>query len=501
MKNILSAEQMRAADAFTIKHGPVSSIDLMERAAEAFVQRFTEMVSVCTTVQIVCGVGNNGGDGLAIARLLMQRGYKVDISLIEYASPLSPDCQINFNRFDSETITVVKNANDFTVNGEVVVDAIFGSGLNRPVTGLAGAVIEKINQSSATVVSVDIPSGLFADEIRLSGAVIVADSTISFQRPKLTFFIPESGKFTGDFYVVDIGLDEAFVNAQSSDYSMIEASDVAGLLPERKKFQHKGDFGRVQVFAGSLGKMGAALLCSKAVLRAGAGLLTTHVPICGHEVMQVSLPEAMVTLDAGVNYIESGGILPNTEVVCIGPGIGLKEATVGWLGNILENTVLPMVIDADGLNIIAQDQELMNLIPCGAVLTPHVGEFHRLFGHCETGLERLEKMRNMALARKWVILLKGAHSAIALPNGRIVFNTSGNAGMATAGSGDVLSGIITGLMAQGINAGDATIAGVYLHGKAGDLAAQKVGETALMASDLLNALPEATNNAKSTSFI
>lgn len=501
MKNIISAVQTRAADTFTIENEPISSIDLMERASRAFIEKFVAWFGPGSMIHVVCGVGNNGGDGFAIARLLVEKGYSVKTSLITYAEKLSEDCKINFDRLGQSNINVVKSIDEFEVSGEVVIDAIFGSGLNRPVTGLACEVIQKINKASVYVVSVDIPSGLFADQINLEGEVVEADCTISFQRPKLTFLIPESGKFVGAWYAVDIGLDEAFLRGQQTHFYLVEGHDIAAILPERKKFQHKGNFGRVQVFSGSHGKIGAALLCSKAVLRSGAGLLTTHIPQSGYEIMQVGLPEAMVTVDEGINYIKSGNVLSNTDVVCIGPGIGTESTTARWLDNILENTALPMVLDADALNVIAQDPRLMNLIPPGSVLTPHMGEFHRLFGECESGLERIEKMRSVALERKLVILLKGAHSTIALPDGRVVFNSTGNAGMATAGSGDVLSGIITGLLAQRADSGDAAMAGVYLHGLAGDLAEKKVGKMSLMASDLLNELPEAINNVQEMSFI
>lgn len=500
MKRIIDAAQTRAADAFTIKHEPIPSIQLMERASKAFVERFVQLVGVNVTVHVVCGVGNNGGDGFAITRLLSEKGYLVTASLIKLAEKLSPDCETNFEQL-TQLPEVVHASEEFKVKGDVVIDAVFGSGLNRPVKGWVAEVIKKINTSLCKVVSVDIPSGLFADELNLEGEIIQADATIGFQRPKLAFLIPESGRFVGQWYSVDIGLDEGFIESQPSSFHLVEAADVALTLPNRQKFQHKGDFGRVQVFSGSLGKMGAALLCSKAVLRTGAGLLTTHIPGCGYDIIQTGLPEAMVTVDEGINYMKSGSLLSNTNVVCIGPGIGTEGTTARWFRSLLEDIQVPMVIDADALNLIAVDLDLLDLIPEGSVLTPHVGEFHRLFGDFKNGLERIEKMKRVSSDRKLVILLKGAHSVVAFPSGKVVFNTTGNEGMATAGSGDVLSGVITGLMAQGVKSEGATMAGVYLHGLAGDLAEKKIGKMSLMASDLLNELPKAINNVKKTSFI
>lgn len=295
--------------------------------------------------------------------------------------------------------------------------------------------------------------------------------------------------------MVDIALNEEFIQSQQSDYELIEAEDIKKLLPKRSKFQHKGDFGRVQVFAGSFGKIGAALLCSKAVLRAGAGLLTTHVPSCGYEILQSGLPEAMLTVDGQSELISDGVMLSNTSAVCVGPGIGTAALTAKWLESFLKSAEVPLVLDADALNIITKDESLFDLVPENSILTPHVGEFHRLFGYCKDGLERLERMKSVASNRNLVIILKGAHTAIALPNGMIIFNSTGNVGMATGGSGDVLTGIITGLLAQRLTSESAAVVGVFLHGSAGDLAEKKLGKMSLMASDLLNELPKAIINA------
>ncbi|MBO3700782.1 NAD(P)H-hydrate dehydratase [Roseivirga sp. E12] len=493
MKKIIAADQIRAADQHTIINQPIASIDLMERAAKAFVKQFTSLVSRENSVHVVCGTGNNGGDGLAAARLLAEHGYTIQCSLVDIGGELSPDCQNNLTRLTNDPDRI-SNVEDLVIQEEVVIDALFGSGLNRPATGLFAQLIQKINTSSAKTVSIDIPSGLFSDCVELSGAIVEADLTIAFQRPKLSFLIPESGAYVGEFLIVDIGLSEDFIEAQPSDYFLLDKDDVSGILPVRKKFQHKGDFGRIQIFSGSFGKMGAAFLCGKAVLKSGAGLLTIHIPKCGYEIIQSGLPEAMVTVDDSDDQISTGEVFENTDVVCVGPGLGTDVTTTEWLKSLLRKSNKPMVIDADALNIIASHPELMDEIPAESVLTPHVGEFSRLFSKSLDGLERIEKMKSVASNRNWVIILKGAHTVIALPNGKVIFNTTGNSGMATAGSGDVLAGIITGLIGQGVSSDRAAQAGVYLHGMAGDLAKKRVGKMSLMASDLLNELPETIIN-------
>jgi len=500
MKKIITTAQVRAADQYTINSESIASIDLMERATEEFLKHFVSIIPSTYSIHVVCGRGNNGGDGLAVTRLLREQGYQVRCSLVNASSHLSPDCEGNLNRLVIPP-DLISNAIDLIIEEDVVVDALLGSGLDRPATGFFAAIIEKINDSKAKRVSIDTPSGLFSDQVELSGAIVKADLTIAFQRPKLSFLIPESGEYVGEFRIADIGLDEEFIESQESDYSLIEASDVKYFLPLRKKFQHKGHFGRVQIFSGSFGKIGAAFLCGKAVLKAGTGLLTVHIPKCGYEIIQSTLPEAMVTVDDSDNQISSGKVFENTDALCVGPGLGTDAATVRWLDLMLKENRKPMVIDADALNILATHRRLMDNVPESSILTPHLGEFNRLFGSGAHGLDRIEKMRSVASERNWVIVLKGAHTTIALPSGKVVFNTTGNSGMATAGSGDVLTGIITGLMSQGLKSEEAAMAGVYLHGMAGDLAEKSVGKMSLMASDLLHKLPESIINVRHMSFI
>ncbi len=502
MIKILSAEQIRKWDLFTIKNEPISSIDLMERASEAFVQLFLTEVESSHEIDIVCGPGNNGGDGFVIARLLTEKGLKVNCHLIDFGLKLSEDCRKNYRRFlDINQVNLVKQAKDLSLTGGVIIDAIFGSGLNRPATGLAAEVIQLINQSEGKTVSVDMPSGLFADKVNLSGKIVEADWTITFQIPKLSFLIPESGFYVGEWSAVDIGLDSEFLKTEVTDYFIFDKSDIDHSLFDRKKFDHKGKYGRVLIVAGSLGKMGAAFLSAKAALRSGAGLLTVHIPQVGYASMQTSLPEAMVSLDSEHECVSEMGKVDEFDAIGIGPGLGTNPKTGKILKQLFTSFNRPMTIDADALNLIALDKELLNLIPKGSVLTPHVGEFNRLFGECEDGLERIEKVKLKAIEKQLVIVLKGAHTVIATPDGKIHFNSTGNSGMATAGCGDVLTGIISALMARGDDASTSAKVGVCIHGWAGDLAENTVGKTALMASDLLSALPEVFRNVENSDFI
>lgn len=495
MQKILSAVQTRAADHFTIKQQRIDSIDLMEKASVAFVQEFLSHVAISHPVAVLCGMGNNGGDGFAIARLLLERGFHVTCYLIEVGTNFSEDCRVNLRRLE-KLIPVVRvtSLTDLSLEKGVVIDAIFGSGLNRPVSGVVAEVIAGVNTTGLPVVAVDIPSGLFADQVIESKTIMKSALTIAFQLPKLTFLIPETGRFVGEWRAVDIGLSQDFLNSQKSQYNLIDAEYVSSVLPKREKFGHKGNYGRVQLVAGSLGKMGAATLCGEASLKSGAGLLTIHAPRVGLSVVQTVLREAMVTVDDCETHVSKIPLMENANVVCVGPGLGTHEQTARALEELLTVVKVPMVIDADALNIIAQKPELLKNIPEGSVLTPHIGEFDRMFGKQAHGLLRIEKIIEIAVTNRLVVVLKGAHTAVIGALGQVFFNTTGNAGMATAGSGDVLAGIIAGLMAQGMSGKEAALSGVFVHGMAGDIAENKVGKTSLMASSLLNDLPKAFNN-------
>ncbi len=481
--------QTRAADMYTIKHHFPSSLALMESAANAFVKAFLEEdIANDQRILIVCGPGNNGGDGLAVARLLRERSYLVDVVLMGSEDRLSPDAQANLQRLGHQ-VTYLKNddADVDLPSADIIIDALFGTGLNRPVTGLAASVIEAINAADAPVYSIDLPSGLFADGLPPKGAIVRAELVISFQRPKPAFFLPENNDYLRRWRSVDIGLDEDFLQSlQGQDFVLDKT--VSQLVKRRSRYSHKGTYGHALLLAGSRGKIGAAVLCARACLRAGAGLLTAQVPGCGYDIFQSGIPEAMCLIDANADQLTELPPLHPYSVVAIGPGIGQSVATADLLRSLLTTTDKPIVIDADALNLLATDRTLLALLPPGAILTPHIKEFARLTGAAANGEDRYDQARDFARQHQCIVVLKDAHTCITAPSGERYFNTSGNPGMATGGMGDVLTGIITGLLAQGYEPLEAALIGVYFHGRAGDAVAEYRGQAALLASDVAQAL-------------
>lgn len=489
MLKILDTGQIRDLDAFTIEHEPVKSIDLMERACKALVRWFTFRFDNAYRVGVVSGTGNNGGDGLGIARLLSGQGYQVSVWIVRGGKE-SPDFETNYSRLGSTLVpqNFVAGSTSFP-DCDVLIDAVFGSGLTRPAEGIFLDAIQAINNTDAVRVAVDIPSGLFADQ-HLDGVAVKAHHTIAFQLPKLSFFLPENQPYVGDWHLVDLQLDKSFIRNAETAYFYMTRKTARKIIRPRTKFSHKGDFGRALLITGSLGKMGAAVLAARGALRAGVGLLTIHVPLSGNTILQSSVPEAMLSLDPAESLFTKA---PNTDaydVIGIGPGLGQSEQTALALSEILD-AGKPMVIDADALNLLSSHRELLHLVPAGSILTPHPKEFERLVGKWNTGFDRLAKQLALARQLKSVVLVKGAHTAVATPEGRVIFNCTGNPGMATGGTGDVLTGVLTGLLAQGYSAKDAARLGVYLHGLAGDLAARERGQQALVAGDLTEFLPAA----------
>ncbi len=491
---ILQAQEIREADAYTIVHEPVTSIDLMERAAKAFVIEFTGHFTPDKRITVICGTGNNGGDGLAIARMLIGKNYRVSCYRIKKNDNSSDDFKINYERLKKITgIKDIIEKNDIPSfnSDDVIIDAIFGSGLTRPVNGIYGEVIEAMNNSKAFIVSVDIASGLPVDQPAEGTTIVNPGLTISFQVPKPAFFIPENEDYTGQWEIADIGLDNVFIiNTKSTNY-IITPEFIRLHLKKRKKFSHKGNYGRALIISGSYGKMGAAVLCAKACLRSGVGLLTMHIPKCGYEIIQASIPEAMASIDREMSFITGYPGLEIYNAVAIGPGIGMQDQTVSMIGKLLENYIYPLVIDADALNIISRNNYLLENIPQNSIFTPHVREFERIAGECANHYTRLDKQRKMSVQYGIIIILKGANTSVSLPDGTTYFNTTGNPGMATGGAGDALTGIITGLLAQDYTPEEAAILGVYLHGFAGDIAVRTKGQESLIASDIIEALPQA----------
>lgn len=493
MIKILTAKQIRELDQATIINEPVSSIDLMERASQSFVTWFTERFHALHKVGIICGTGNNGGDGLAIARLLKDWGYPVKVWIVRGGTNESGDFRSNLERLNGvlEVIEISSNPNADSFNHhDVLIDAMFGSGLSRPVEGVYADVIAILNTTETIRVAVDIPSGLMVDSHQ-SGPIVRADYTVTFQLPKLSFFFPQYFEYTGEWFVVDIGLAKNFIREAETSHFMLSKKGVRKLFRSRSRFDHKGTFGHAFLFTGSFGKIGAAVLTTMATLRSGAGLTTVAVPACGYSILQMSTPEAMVIADEHPHALTTLPDISKATVIGVGPGLGQHGETKDLLKNLLSVFSKPMVIDADALNIIAENPEWLGEIPPGSILTPHPGEFKRLVGEWSNDFERLEKQRHLAQEIKGVIVLKGAFTSIVSPDGTVYFNPTGNPGMATGGSGDVLTGILTGLLAQGYESVEAAILGVYLHGLSGDLAVLETGPESLIASDLVRFLPSA----------
>lgn len=495
---ILTSEQIRAADAYTIENEPISSIDLMERASIAFVASFCEYYDETTPVVVFCGVGNNGGDGLAIGRLLFEKQYEVQAWVVGNEENASMDFKLNKLRvkYPIDSLEDIAQLPEFTKE-TIVIDALFGSGLNRSLDGFPAKLVKYLNESKAEVVSVDIASGLFSESAMGDAVAIQPKRTISFQVPKLAFFQPELAQFVGNWEILDIGLDQGFIEGQVSSYQLTDADDIH--LPERPPFMHKGDAGSVQLWAGAKGKMGAAVLAAKSCLRAGVGLLFIKSPAVGTSILQQTVIEAMVKEDEGENEIISSDYLENADVIGIGPGIGTSKATQEAVKQFLMafDAQKPLVFDADGLNVLAMNPDLLLKLPKGSILTPHPGEFKRLVGAWKDDYDKLEKLRNLCQEYQINVVLKGAFSVVCNTHGEVYFNPTGNAGMATAGSGDVLFGLVCGLLAQDKDPFDALRNAVYIHGLAGDFAKLDLGMRSLLASDLVRYLPEAIQYAES----
>lgn len=493
---ILSVEQVRALDAYTIDHEPVAPIDLMERAATAFVNWFVAYFSPEQPVKIFCGMGNNGGDGLAIARLLFGEGYRIEVWVVRHLKRQKDDFTINFKRLQMLThINFVEHEDQ--IPGirpqEVVIDAMLGSGITRPMEGITRSVAERINQHAGPVVSVDVASGLFADHPnQASDCLIRPTHTVSFELPKLAFVLPQLAEFVGQWHIVPIGLSQDFIQQSVSPYYYATPPEVEQLLRPRSKFTHKGSYGHALLVAGSHGSMGAAVLAARACLRSGVGLLTAQVPQCGYDIMQISVPEAMCTISGNktidVPFVAEA--LQNYSAIAVGPGLGVAPQTIPVLDSLLRAN-LPLVLDADALNLLSspEGRALWRLIPPATILTPHPKEFKRLLGRdWQHDYQKLELLRSFCVQHQVIVTLKGAHTAVGLPSGEVYFNATGNPGMATGGSGDVLTGILVALLAQGYAPAEAAILGVYQHGLAGDRAAQQRGMLALTASDIIEQL-------------
>lgn len=498
MIKIFSTAQAKELDHYTIKNEPISSVDLMERASEQFVREFTRRFSRQTPVTVFAGPGNNGGDALAIARLLSDESYKVDVYLFNPQDQLTPDCASNRHRLldkSEANLTEVKGPFEAPILGrqDVVIDGLFGSGLNRPLEGGFAGVVKYINQSNATVVSIDIPSGLFGEDNQENrkDIIIRADLTLTFGFPKLAFLLPENAAYVGVWKVLDIGIHPVAVEATVTPYMQVSEEYIASLLQMRNRFAHKGNYGHALLIAGSRGKMGASLLAARACLRSGAGLLTAHIPQRSEIIFQTAFPEAMLSFDIHMDRFTNVPDLTPYSAIAVGPGLGQSLETVTAFERLLDRVDQPLIIDADGLNILSAKPELLSRIPAQSILTPHPKEFDRLCGESANDYERLQKARSFAAKHSVNLILKGAYTALCTPDGMVYFNNSGNPGMATAGSGDVLTGILLGFLSQKYEPKKAALLGVYIHGLAGDLAAAFRSEESMIAGDITEMLGKA----------
>ena len=496
---IFTAAQIRELDKYTIDHEPIKSIDLMERAARALTLAITDRWDQNVPIVVFAGPGNNGGDALAVARMLGDLNYQVQTYLFNISGKLSAECAENKQRLVTKKgrplLTEVTQEFDppQLERGMLVVDGLFGSGLNKPLAGGFASLVKYINNSRAQVVSIDVPSGLMTEDnsYNVRANIIRADLTLTLQHKKLSFLFAEHQQFIGEVQILDIGLSKEGIDKIDAQYTLIEQEQASKMLMPRDTFAHKGMMGHALLVAGSYGMAGAAVLAAKACMRTGAGKLTVHTPRRNVYILQTSVPEALVHTDREETLFSEAVPTENFQAVAIGPGLGTSEQTAIAMIAQLRRAQCPVVADADALNILAAKHAWLQQLPKGIILTPHTRELERLEGQCTDSYERLSKARQLAERLQGFVVLKGHYTAVCMPDGHIVFNTTGNAGMATAGTGDVLTGIILGLLARGYQQREACILGAYLHGLAGDLAADKLGQESLMASDLIDHLPAA----------
>jgi len=494
---IFSAEQLYEADKTTVEKQGITSEALMERAGtQIFNWLHQRMQGAPVPIHIFCGIGDNGGDGLVVGRLLIEHGYNVIVYVVNCSEKRSKNFLLNYDKIKNVTKKwpiLMKSEADFPeINpDDIIVDAVFGIGLNRCPGGWVKKLIQYFNANKAFKLAVDIPSGLFSNSpLEDKEAVLKADHTLTFQVPKLSFFLPETAPFVSNFDVLDIGLDLEFLQNTEPLAQLISKPEAQLFYQPREKFGHKGTYGHALIVAGSYGKMGAAVLSTAAAFRIGAGLVSAFIPKCGYTILQTAIPEAMVITDKEEEFISDISLNFQPSAIGIGMGFGKNKASVDALKGIFKKKNIPFVIDADALNIISENKELLKLIPKNSVLTPHPGELKRLIGDWKNDYDKVEKVKKFSNKHNVVVIIKGAYT-ISVYGDKLYINASGNPGMATAGSGDALSGIITGLLSQGYDPLQASVFGVYMHGLAGDIASQQMGYEAIMAGDIIDNISEA----------
>ncbi|WP_290699175.1 NAD(P)H-hydrate dehydratase [Lacinutrix sp.] len=493
---IFSKEQIYAGVLQTQKRQEIASTELMERAGtQIFNWLHMRMQGAQVPIHVFCGIGNNGGDGLVVARHLITHGYNVSTYVINCSDKRSKDFLINYDRIKNVTKnwpTLLSCKEDFSAilidQKDIIVDAVFGIGLNRPIDDWIKGLFNHFRTSKAYTLSIDIPSGLHTDKaVEDPDAVVNAGYTLSFQTPKLVFFLPETAKYSIQWEVLDIGIDPEYLFATPTEADLIGKNEVLPIYKPREKYSHKGTFGHSLIIGGSYGKIGAVTLASKAALRVGAGKITAFIPKCGYIPLQTAFPEAMVITDVNDEKITKIDFNIEPTVTGIGVGIGTDTKTVAAFEAFLKANKTPLVIDADGINILAKKKALLKLMPELTVLTPHPKELERLVGKWTNDFDKLKKTKAFAKKYKVIVVIKGANT-ITVFDDKLYINATGNPGLATAGTGDVLTGMVTGLISQGYHPLQATLFGVYLHGKSADILIEKFGYQSIIASDVIEGI-------------
>ena len=505
---IYTALEMKELEAYAMEHEPIQSIDLMERAAKAIFDEIVQIKNTSSPVKVFAGSHNNGGDALAVSRLLSQADYNVEVFLFNPYGQLTPECETNKNRLVQSCPDVIFHeiSRKFDLpnltDKDLVIDGLFGIGIKDPLSGSFALLVKFINNSPATVVSIDIPSGLMCEDntLAFSSQIIKADYTLSIQGVKPAFLMADCQPYIGKCKILDIGMEYEQAPEFDSHYTLDNEEEMCKLLKPRDPFGNKGTFGHGLLISGSYGMAGASIISAKAAMKSGLGKLTIHTPYANNTILQASVPEAIIHHDNDKFFFTDAERTENFKALAIGPGIGTKQETATAFIEQVTHTACPIVIDADGLNILAAHKGWLQQISKDTILTPHPVEFERLFGTSMNCFDMLNLAREEASHLQVYIVLKGHYTAICCPGGHVFFNTTGNSGLATAGTGDALTGILLSLLAQGYTPEEACRLGCYLHGLAGDLSAQELTEEGMTVMDLIKQIPYAIKQLKDAIF-
>ncbi|TYA58884.1 NAD(P)H-hydrate dehydratase [Formosa maritima] len=494
---ILSKEQVYEGDRLTAERQNITSAELMERAGlQIFNWLHLRMQGAQVPIHVFCGIGNNGGDGLVVARHLVIHGYNVHTYVVNCSDKRSKDFLVNYDKIKhvtKEWPTLLDCKEDFPPIGvdDIIIDAVFGIGLNREANAWIKELFQHFRTSKAFTLAIDIPSGLYTNQVpEDENGVVWANHTLSFQSPKLVFFLPDTAKYSIQWEVLDIGIDREFLIKTQTEAELIGKQEVLPIYKPRNKFSNKGHFGHTMIIGGSYGKIGAVTLASRAALISGTGLVTAFIPRCGYHALQASFPEAMVITDVDENMITKIDFEVSASAIGIGVGLGTDAKTVSAFGEFLKKNKIPLVLDADAINILSENKDFLKHLPEGSVLTPHPKELERLIGSWKDDFDKLKKVKAFSKKHQVIVVIKGAHTITVLED-QLYINSTGNPGLATAGTGDVLAGILTGLIAQGYNPLVAAIFSVYLHGKSADIAVEHTGYQSLIASHVIESIGDA----------